>query len=150
MPLNDDGDIVRGLGFVTIYAAYMEEAVDECRQVLMRRDSEPPKRIERWPIGERVKYVRDRLATHAPLPDELAGLPHLLDYIDELLERRNEVIHRRIYGGMQGEKDELRPGRPGGSAKPIASDELYALANSLFETLGPLNHASMFALRRLP
>lgn len=33
MPINDDGDIVRGLGFVTLYAAYMEEAIDQCRQV---------------------------------------------------------------------------------------------------------------------
>lgn len=150
MPMNDDGDIVRGLGFMTLYAAYMEEAVDACRQVLMQRDPEPPKRIERWPISERVKYVQERLVTHAPLPYELAHLPGLLDYVGELLEQRNEVIHGRIYGGMQGDKDELRPGRPGGSAKPIVSGELYHLANTMFQTLGPLNHASLFALPRLP
>ena len=131
MPIDDDEDIVRGLGFVTLYAAYLEEAIDECRQVLMQRD------------------VQERLAQHMALPAELGRLPGLLDCIGELLERRNEVIHGRIYGGMQGDKDELRPGRPGGSAKPIDSAELYELANTMFDTLKPLNHASMFSLRRL-
>lgn len=68
----------------------------------MKRDAEPPKRIERWPISDRVKYVQERLTQYAPLPIELEPLPGLLDYIGELLERRNEVIHGRIYGGMQG------------------------------------------------
>lgn len=53
-------------------------------------------------------------------------------------------------GDMQGNKDELRPSRPGGSAKPITSSELYDLANTMFKTLATLNHASMFAPHRLP
>ncbi len=28
MPLQNDGDVVRGLGFVALYAAYLEEQVD--------------------------------------------------------------------------------------------------------------------------
>jgi hypothetical protein len=66
-----------------------------------------------------------------------------------LLERRNEVIHGRIYGSLQGEQDELRPSRPTGSARPITSAELYDLANEMFATLGALNHASTFAIPRL-
>lgn len=150
MALKDDGDIVRGLGFVTLYAAYMEEAVEAGRMVLAGRDPEPPKGIERWPISAQVKYMQDRVASHAPLPDELSRYPDLLDHVSGLLERRNEVVHGRIYAGMQGDGDELRPSRPGGSAKTIASAELYDLASKLFETLSPLNHAWMFALRRLP
>jgi hypothetical protein len=150
MPVMNDGDIVRGLGFVTLYAAYMEEAIDECSQVLLQRDPKAPNRIDRWPISERVKYMQERLAAHAPLPEELAALPTFLDHIGVLLARRNEVVHGRIYGGMQGDQDELRPGRPGGSAKPITPEELYDLANALFETLGTLNHASMFAIHRMP
>lgn len=150
MPMTNDGDIVRGLGYTTLYAAYMEEAVDECRIVLMKRDPAPPKGIEKWPISRRVEYVQHRLAQFAPLPQELAELPSHLDYIRDLLERRNEVIHGRIYGSLQGEKDELRPGRPTGSARPITSAELYDLANEIFATLGALNHASTFAIPRLP
>ena len=150
MPMTNDGDIVRGLGYTTLYAAYMEEAVDECRIVLMRRDPAPPEGIEKWSISRRVEYVQERLTQFAPLPQELAGLPSHLDYIQDLLERRNEVIHGRIYGSLQGEKDVLRPGRPTGSARPITSAELYDLANEMFSTLGALNHASKFAIPRLP
>jgi len=150
MVMTNDGDIVKGLGYTTLYAAYMEEAVDECRIVLMRRDPAPPKGIEKWPISKRVEYVQKRLTQFAPLPQELAGLPNHLDYIRDLLERRNDVIHGRIYGNLQGEKDELRPGRPTGSARPITPAELYDLANEMFATLGALNHASTFAIPRLP
>ena len=41
MALVDDGDVIRGLGFVTLYAAYLEEAVDECVDVLLAADPEP-------------------------------------------------------------------------------------------------------------
>lgn len=150
MPIANDGDIVRALGFTTLYAAYMEEAIDECRVALLKCDPAPPKGIEKWPISRRVEYVQARLAQYLPLPQELAGLPSYLDYISDLLERRNEVVHGRIYGGLQGEKDELRPGRPNGSARPITSAELYDLANEMFATLGSLNHASLHAIQRLP
>jgi hypothetical protein len=150
MPIANDGDIVRGLGFTTLYAAYMEEAIDECCCSLMKRDPAPPKGIEKWPISRRVAYLHARLAQFLPLPQELAGLTSYLDYVSELLELRNEVIHGRIYGSLQGEKDELRPGRPTGSARPITSAELYDLANAMFATLGALNHASMYAIKRLP
>jgi hypothetical protein len=150
MPIANDGDIVRGLGYTTLYAAYMEEAIDECRVALMKRDPAPPKGIEKWPISRRVEYVQGRLAQFAPLPQELAELPSHLDYVLDLLERRNEVIHGRIYGSLQGEQDELRPGRPTGSVRPIAPAELYDLSNEMFAALGALNHASMFAIPRLP
>ena len=55
MPIANDGDIVRGLGDTTLYAAYMEEAIDECRVALMKRDPVPPKGIEKWGISKRVE-----------------------------------------------------------------------------------------------
>lgn len=149
MPIADDGDIVRGLGFVALYAAYMEEAVDECATVLLEHDPAPPDSLGRRPTSQKVQYAQERLAQHEQLPDELSNFPGLLHYIADLFDRRNEVIHGRIYGGLQGAGDQLRPGRPEGSAKPISSVELYELANEIFETLGPLNHASWFSLPRL-
>jgi hypothetical protein len=89
MPMADYKDIVRGLGFTTLYAAYMEEAVDECRIVLMNRDPAPPEGIKKWPTSRRVEYVRDRLAHFEPLPHELAELPRHLDHVSDLLERRS-------------------------------------------------------------
>ena len=39
MTIKDDGDIARGLAFVTLYAAYMEEAIEECAFVPAAADS---------------------------------------------------------------------------------------------------------------
>lgn len=149
MPLTDDGDIVRGLGYVTLYAAYIEEAIDECVKVSVAHDPAPPKNIDRFKISQRMAYVRDRLLTADSLPNELRHFPSLLDQIGNLLEHRNEVVHGRIYGALQGAGDELRPGRPSGVVRSISSDELYALANAMFGVLAPLNHASWFSMSRL-
>lgn len=96
MPIADDGDIVRGLGFVALYAAYMEEAIDECATVLLEHDPAPPESLGRRPISQKVQYAQERLAQHEQLPDDLSHFPRLLDYIADLLDRRNEVIHGRI------------------------------------------------------
>lgn len=147
MPLNDDGDVIRGLGFVALYAAYMEEAVDECVEVLLRTDPTPDERIRRRPTSVKVEYCRAKLQALAPLSLELARFPDVLDFVAQLLERRNEAIHGRIYG-QYGAPDQLRSGRVGVPDREITSAELYDLANELFEVLTPLMHASTFALAR--
>lgn len=54
MALESDGDVVRGLGFVTLYAAYLEEEVDALLDLLSSVDSSPEKH-KRWPISQRLK-----------------------------------------------------------------------------------------------
>ena len=61
VPLADDGDIVRGLGFVALYSGYLEEAVDECIAVLQAVDPEANHRIGRQPISEKIRYCKRRL-----------------------------------------------------------------------------------------
>lgn len=149
MAISDDGDIVRGLGYVTLYAAYMEEAIEECSDLIVRWRGTTPNGYAHWPISRKVDYLKDFFSGASPLPDELKIYPRFMDYIRILLKRRNEVIHGRIYGSLQGDKSELRPGRPTGSQREISSSELYTLANRLFSTLQGLNRASMFSLPRL-
>lgn len=148
MTITDDGDIVRGLGYVTLYAAYMEEAIDECVNVFVAHDPAPPKNIDRFKISQRITYVRERVFDAHVFPNELSRFPQLLDQIGVLLELRNEVVHGRIYGGHQGAYDVLRPGRPSGTARSISSGELYDLANAMFDLLSPLNHASWYSIPR--
>ena len=38
MTLIDDGDLIHGLGYVALYAAYLEEDVDECLNVVACHD----------------------------------------------------------------------------------------------------------------
>jgi hypothetical protein len=148
MALADDGDVIRGLGFVALYAAYLEEAVDGCVEVLLAADPQPDDSIHRQPISKKTRYCRRRLDELAPLSDELARLPDALDYVADLFEHRNEVVHGRIYAEY-GRPDQLRSGRRGVPDRDITSTELYELANEIKAAPGLLMHASVFALPRL-
>ena len=145
--LNNDGDTVKGIGYLTLYAAYVEEAVDNCMHILSEYDFAPPKNLNTRPISQKINYIHARIGLKS-LSHELSSFPALLDHLLELFEKRNELIHGRVYGPLLGDKDTLRPGRLTGSLRAISSEEIYSLANDFFSTLGGLNHASYYSLTR--
>lgn len=147
MALIDDGDLIRGLGFVALYAAYLEEAVDECLSVVSAHDTERNDRIYRWPTSQKIEYLQRQLQKQEPLSDELAKFPSILEAIGELLEERNLVIHGRVYA-VPNVGDVRISGRPGIPETQANSAELYALANDLHSARNPLLHASIFSLHR--
>jgi len=120
----DDGDKIRGLGFVALYAAYLEEQIDNL--LTMLAPIEPYDMVkQRWPASRKVKHaikVLKRLDT-SEFPDLAKDLQTCLD----LLEDRNELIHGRIYGGFD-RPDTLKSGRPNVPDREIESAELYRLA----------------------
>lgn len=147
MSLIDDGDLIRGLGFVALYAAYLEQAVDECLSVVAARDPEADRKLYRRPTSQKIEYIQQQLQRLAPLSEELARFPAILQAIGELLEERNLVIHGRVYA-VPGVGDVRISGRPGVPETPATSAELYVLANDLYSARNPLLHASMFSLHR--
>ncbi len=147
MALIDDGDLIRGLGFVALYAAYLEEAVDECLSVVAARDLEVNRNLYRRPTSQKIEYIQHQLQRLEPLSEELAKFPEILQAIGELLEERNLVIHGRVYA-IPGVGDVRISGRPGVPETQATSAELYVLANDLYSARGPLLQASMFSLRR--
>jgi len=125
MPLADDGDLVRGLGFVTMYSAWLEEDVDEILRVI---DPVEPftEAVQRYQISRKLAHtaaVIRRLGSA-----ELEGLPEALENARGLFERRNDVVHGRIYAGHD-KVDYIKSGRANVRERPINSAELYALAN---------------------
>lgn len=147
MTLIDDGDLIRGLGFVTLYAAYLEEAVDDCLNIVVAHDAERDDRLYRRPTSQKIEYIQQQLRKLEPLSDELAVFPMVLQAIGDLLEERNLVIHGRVYA-VQNVGDVRISGRPGVPETPANSAELYAFANKLYSARNPLLHASMFSLHR--
>lgn len=147
MPIADDGDIVRGLGFVTLYSSYLEEAVEECVAVLVAADQSAGGRNNRQPISEKIRFCQRRLEALAPLSGELQNLPKSLQQIRALFEARHDVVHGRIYA-VPGAGDIRHSGRQGVPERQVTSAELYQLANAIFAAQNPLMHASMFALPR--
>lgn len=147
MALINDGDMIRGLGFVVLYAAYLEEAVDGCLSVVAAHDAERNDGIHRWQSSRKIEYIQQQLRKLEPLSDELSKLPSILQAIGALLEERNLAIHGRVYA-VPNIGDMRISGRPGVPETPANSAELYTLANNLFSARNPLLHASMFSLRR--
>ncbi len=130
--LASDGDIVRGLGFVALYAAYLEEQIENLRLML-------------WPISRRIDKVKEiaGLVDFETRDELLANL----DFAKELFERRNEVVHGRIYGGFDRDQT-LKSGRPNVPDRPIAADELYDLANQFAALQGEIYRPMIFKIPR--
>jgi hypothetical protein len=124
--LSDDGDIVRGLGFVALYAAYLEEQIDNLLFALEQIEAKK----QRQPISEKIKHATAIIGKldSSEFPDFAADLQTCLG----LFKYRNEIIHGRIYANFD-RPDTIKSGRPSNPDQEIHSQELYKLANELDE-----------------
>ncbi|WP_077730023.1 hypothetical protein [Methylocaldum sp. 14B] len=123
--LNDDGDIVGGLGFVALYSAYLEEQIDSLL-FMLNAVEEFTEEEQRWPVSRKIKKAK---SVAAKLDFEgRDDLMAVLDNAKNAFEDRNKIVHGRIYGNFD-RPDTLKSGRPNIPDQEIASDELYALAN---------------------
>lgn len=144
MPLQNDNDVVRGLGYVALYAAYLEEQIDDLLSML--HPIEPfTEQEQRWSISRKIEKTV-RLINLLEFGYK-AGLLADLNSVRELFERRNEVIHGRIYAGFD-RRDILRSGRPNMPEREITAEELYALANNILEALFALRRPMVFQISR--
>lgn len=142
--LADDGDIARGLGFVTMYSAWVEEDVDDLLRIMS--SVEPfDERKQRWPISRKLNNAVDLVRSLNS--SGLDGLPEALKDAISLFESRNELVHGRIYAGHDN-IDYVQSGRPNIPTRPITSAELYELANEFWEYRGNLIGPQLFRLPR--
>jgi hypothetical protein len=140
----DDGDIVRGLGFVSIYSAWIEEDVDDLLRLLAPVEPFDDKK-QRWQINRKLDYVVKLVESLGSA--ELDQLPAALKAGRALFERRNEAIHGRIYAGHD-KIDYLQSGRSNVATRPITSSELYQLANDFWNYRDNLIAPTFFRLPR--
>ena len=123
--IKDDGDIVRGLGFVALYAAYLEEQIENLLMMLSTVEAYDEDK-QRWQISKKIKQaikVLKNLDT-TEFSDYVADLKTCM----KLFEDRNEVIHGRIYGNFD-RPDTLKSGRRNIPDREVSSQELFSLAN---------------------
>lgn len=129
MLLPRDNDVIRGLGFVALYAAYLEEQIDNLLFMLEPVESFPEEE-QRWPTSRKIDKAKRLIATLAfDYRDALLGD---LGACRELLKRRNEVIHGRIYANFD-RPDTLKSGRADVPDRVVEPEELYDLAENLGE-----------------
>ena len=55
--LNSDGDVVRGLGFVALFAAYLEEQIENLRSMLGVIEA-VAERESKWPISKKTDKIK--------------------------------------------------------------------------------------------
>lgn len=144
MTLVSDGDIVRGLGFVTLYAAYLEEQVDALLELLSSIEPFPDKE-KHWPISQRLeKAIRLVRGINSA---ELNELQEDLESCKALFKRRNEVVHGRIYSGYgRSENAQLMSGRSDVPSREVTPEELYGLANEFDEYQSAVRRPQLFYL----
>lgn len=145
MPLQRDEDVVRGLGFVALYAAYLEEQVDNL--LFMLHPIEPfPESEQRWPTSRKIEKAK-RLVQGLVFEYRDALLADL-DASKQLLDWRNEVIHGRIYANFD-RPDTLKSGRLNTPDRVVKPDELYDLADNLAEARVALYRPMIFQIPRV-
>lgn len=132
MALPDDGDLIKALGYVAMYAAWLEEDVDDILRI-MAPAREFDGAVQRLPIGRKLKHARETVELLGS--DELDDLVEALEAAADVFEMRNELIHGRIYSDpQQGEL--LKSGRAGIETRQITSAEIYVVADQIWAFRG--------------
>lgn len=124
--LNDDGDIVKALGYVSLYGSYLEEQIEDLVKLL-----EPIKKYKKgFQISDKIIHARKaiRLLSAEDFQDLLNDLCTCL----EIFQDRNELLHGRIYAGLN-RPDTLKSNEPDVFDRPVTSFELYRLANEMYD-----------------
>ncbi|MBU2180378.1 MAG: hypothetical protein KJ930_13195 [Gammaproteobacteria bacterium] len=135
----DDGDIVRALGFVTLYSSYLEEQIE-----LLVKMLEPIKPYSKgWQVSDKITHAKK--AIRKMNCSELSGLVEDLCTCSELFLERNELTHGRIFGGVN-RPDTLKSSRLEISERQVNSEELYQLANEFWMYISAIYRPMIFDL----
>jgi len=142
--LNDDGEIVRGLGFVALYSAYLEEQIDNLL-FMLRPVEDFTEEEQRWPVSRKIGKAKAVAGKF-----DFEGRDKLIEVLDEAkgaFEKRNKIVHGRIYANFD-RPDTLKSGRPNTADREIASAELYELANYFSDLQGEVYRPMIFKIPR--
>jgi len=125
--INDDGDIIRGLGLMVMQAAHLEGEIDELLFQLSALEPYPEKE-QKLPISKKIIKAERILSKFQD--DFSAKIIAELQICKEHFEWRNELVHGRIYS-PDYHANNLISGRQNSPDRPVTSSELYMLANNL-------------------
>ena len=119
-----EGDLVRPLGFVTLYFAYAEGQLDEVLKVLAPVSGASPSKVQSFgaKVGEAVRLV-EKVGSQ-----QLPGLAAVLREAKPLVEARNELVHGQLFnGGQLGGRLVSRAG-----TRYVTSQEIESLAEGIW------------------
>jgi hypothetical protein len=124
--MEDDGDIVRGLGLVTLNASYLEEQIEGLVDLLNHYKVY----TGGWQISSKIKHAKTVVADLDR--NRFSSLITDLGSCLKIFKDRNALIHGRIYAGVN-RPDTLKSSNPNVPDRIVESSELYQLANEMSE-----------------
>jgi hypothetical protein len=130
------------MGYVAIYASYVEEYLGECFHMLEAFD--PRRGGQLWQASLRIESCR-RAIRALPRHDTLAEVDVGLGNAKRLLRSRNYALHSPLYG-LPGSGNIRRAVQANAPQQFTTAEEIYDLAEALFASANDLIAASV----RLP
>jgi hypothetical protein len=130
--IENDGDIIRGLGFVSLYSAYLEEQIDNLLFLLLEVEEFEESR-QQCTISRKIEHGKKIIC--GLNTNRFDDLIDVLTHCKDLFEKRNEFVHGRIYANFD-RPTTLRSGRQNVPEREIEASELYELANEFFDIRG--------------
>jgi hypothetical protein len=148
MRLEDDGDIIKATGYVAIYAAYLEESIDECVEFLIYLNGfsiKDASKIRKEQTKCKLDFIEEQVLLLDYDSFEVTNYVKNLTQIYELLIERNNVIHCRIYAlPVVGD---TQISSKNNTKKAIDSKYLYSLAGELFNSRDYFKNLTFFIKR---
>lgn len=146
MMLSDDGDLIRGLGYVALYSAYLEDAIETVFQEVLHVNGESRDEAGRLSSGQKLRHIEHSIKSWEGLTEGLSRFVDVIAELRRLLEETDAAVHGRVYKDPQT-GDVLKPARDGSPETPATSAELYELADTLSCAVSPCV-AAIYAIGR--
>lgn len=139
--MEDDGDIVRGLGFVTLNASYLEEQIEALIELLKVFKEYKGG----WQISSKINHTIVTLTEFDQ--NRFSDLISDLGTCLQIFNDRNALVHGRIYAGIS-HPDTLKSSRPNVPDREVESAELYQLANEMSDFRSAIYRPMIFEIPR--
>lgn len=135
----ETNDPVKGVGFVPIYFAYLEDSLDALIRTCTDLFTVPDEIFEKWTFRKKPKWLRNQLAQWlSARPDsfgtysnsdfnfreEIESAGDVLEACNDAAQERNSILHRPFWGGPEG----LRRKQRGGEETRVDVDGLCHFA----------------------
>jgi len=134
MPIADDGDIIRGIGFVTVYSAYLEENLTKLIELSARfKKQKFPLNLKDRAISLRKLLIKqfDETPDYNGKQQDKTQITRILTDIVIMAEERNKIIHSVHISDQTG--GVIQKNCRDNTETQIKSSEAYNLANDIFE-----------------
>lgn len=135
----DDNDIVKSVGYLTLYGAYLEEQIE---LLINSIDFLSPYKGG-FQISSKIDHAKKFFERQTK--GDFSSIISDLNMCKEIFADRNVIVHGRVYARL-GCPDVLTSSRPNVIDREISSVEVYKLVNEMESFKNSLQSYTVFRL----